>query len=145
MSGEETIMDTLATLLALHGAAILTISLFAGLFLYRTILGKGAEHDWHLLHAGGSGRGLMLFALAATIHLPALPAWLTWILAWLVILFAWASTLAMIITAVTGERGFGWSGTVTNRLTFGLYVIGTVAVFPAFLVLMIGLAIALQT
>lgn len=136
-------MHELAIYLALNGAAVLTVSLFAGLFLHRAILRNGNEHGWHLLHAGGSGRGVMLFALAAAIHLPALPAWLLATVSWLIVLFAWTSTLAMIMTAVTGNRGFEWSGPNLNKLAYALYLVGATAVFPAFSILIWGLAIAL--
>jgi hypothetical protein len=136
-------MNTLAIFLALNGAAVLTVSLVAGLLLYRAILRQKDEHGWHLLHAGGSGRGVMLLALAATIHLSALPAWLMWSVAGFILFFAWTSTLAMIIVAMTGERGFGWSGPMANKVAFALYATGTAAVLPAFLVLMTGLAVAL--
>ncbi|MCP4383126.1 MAG: hypothetical protein GY798_17170, partial [Hyphomicrobiales bacterium] len=112
-------METLAIQLAINGAAVVTVSLFAGLFLYRSILRNGNEHDWHLLHAGSSGRGVLLLALAATIHLPALPAWLLSTVAWLIIFFVWTSTVAMIIRAATGQRGFSWSGPPSNKLAYG--------------------------
>lgn len=61
--------------LALHGVLILTISILGGLFLYKAILEKKNEADWHLLHAGGSARGILLIALASIIHIPVLPQW----------------------------------------------------------------------
>src|SRR5512139_1518642 len=99
-------MDKLAIAVGLHGLAVLTVSLVAGLFLYRTLLRKHDSHGWHLLHAGGSGRGVMLMALAAIFHLVALPEWLVSLAAWAIVYFVWASTIAMLITAVTGEHGF---------------------------------------
>jgi hypothetical protein len=136
-------MDKLAMHLALHGTLVLTISLFGGLYLYRAILEENNEHGWHLLHAGGTARGVMLLALAAVIHLPALPLWQLTAAVWLVIFFVWTSVLAMVITAVSGNRGFGWSGARANKLTYGLYVLGTVAVFPALALLITGLLDAL--
>jgi len=136
-------MEKLAIHLALNGAAILTVSLVAGLFLYRSILGDKNVADWHLLHAGGSARGIMLMALAATIHLAALPEWQLWTAAWFIIFFAWASTLAMLLRAITGEAGFGYSGSIANKVTFVLYASGTATVFPGFVWLIIGLLIAM--
>ena len=136
-------MDKLAIHLALHGAVVLTVSLFGGLFLYRAILKNKNEAAWHLVHSGGSARGIMLIALAAIIHLPALPLWQLSTLAWLMIFFTWASMLAMITTAVSGERGFGFFGSNTNKLVYILYVLGAIAVFPACLLLIFGLLNAL--
>lgn len=136
-------MDKLAIHLALHGTLVLTISLFGGLFLYRAILKNNKEAGWHLLHSGGSARGIMLIALAAIIHLPALPIWQLSTVVWLIIFFVWTSMLAMIITAVSGDRGFGWFGSNVNKLIYGLYVLGTIAIFPASLLLILGLLNAL--
>jgi hypothetical protein len=136
-------MEKLAIQLALNGAVVLTASMLGGMFLYKAILNGGNETDWHLLHAGGSVRGVMLLALAATIHLPALPAWQLWVAAWLIIFFTWTSMLAMIMRAVTSERGFGFTGSTTNKIIFVLYALGTIAVFTGFLWLIFGLVFAL--
>jgi hypothetical protein len=136
-------MEKLAVNLALHGAAAIVFSLVGGLFLYRAILNDRNVSDWHLLHAGGSARGLMLIALAATIHLPALSLWQLWSAAWLIIFFVWTSILAMTIRAISGERGFGFSRSMTNKLIFILYALGTMAVFSGFVWLIFGLFKAL--
>ena len=85
----------------------------------------------------------MLLALAATIRLAALPPWLAWTSALLIVVFSWASTVAMLLAAVTGQRGFDWSGSPANRLAFALYVIGVIAVLPGFAILIIGLVSSL--
>lgn len=136
-------MEKLAIHLALHGAVVLTVSLFGGLFLYRTILKKRNVAAWHLVHSGGSGRGIVLLALAAIIHLLALPLWQLSTLVWLVIFFTWTSMLAMIIAAVSGERGLRCNGSNTNKLVYILYVLGTIAIFPACSLLIFGLLNAL--
>jgi hypothetical protein len=130
----------LAVLLAVNGVGILFVSLFAGLLLYRTLLRGQEPHDWHLLHAGGSGRGVMLMALAGIIHLAVLPSWLLWWATLAIILFAWASTMAMLITGLTGESGFRQQGPLINRLAHALYVAGAAAVFPGMAIIGFGLA-----
>jgi hypothetical protein len=132
-------MDLLAVFLALNGAVVLAVGLLAGLALYWTIRRQEREAAWHLLHAGGSTRGVMLLAVAATIRLAALPPSLAWTSALLIVVFAWASTIAMLLGAITGERGFEWSGSPTGRLAFALYVIGVITVLPGFALLVIGL------
>lgn len=136
-------MEKLAVHLALNGAAAIMVSLLGGLFLYRAILKNRNVSDWHLLHAGGSARGIMLIALAAIIHLPALSSWQLWSAAWLIIFFVWTSILAMTVGAISGERGFSLSGSTTNKLIFVLYALGTMAVFPGFFWLAFGLLKAL--
>jgi len=137
-------MDKLAVHLALHGGIVLTISLVAGLLLYRTILRNQDVASWHLVHASVSGRGVMLIALAAIIHLPALPLWLLSTAVWLIIGFVWSSSSAMVLRAVSGERGLRCEGALANKAVFVLYVLGTIAIFPAFFVLIVGLVKALS-
>ena len=136
-------MDKLAIHLALHGAVVLVVGLSAGLFTYRAILHEERVAAWHLAHAGGSARGVMLMALAAIVRLPALPLWQLALVAWLLIFFTWTSVLAMVIAAASGERGRGFCGSSTNKIVFVLYLVGGVAVFPASVVLIVGLLKAL--
>lgn len=123
-------MTTLPALLVLNGLLIVFLSSVAGLVLYRTLLRDADPHDWHLLHAGGSARGILLIALGGTVHLAALPKGQAALAAMLVMAFVWASTLAMLLGAISGESGFSFSGRAANRLGFALYVIGAVCLFP---------------
>lgn len=120
---------TLAIVLALNGALVLLFCMLAGLALYRTILARGNAADWHLLHAGGTSRGILLIALAATVQLAALSGPATVTAALLVVYFVWTSVLAMFLRALTGETGFRFAAPAVNRLIFLLYATGTVAVF----------------
>ena len=136
-------MDQLVIVLALNGALVLMLSLFAGLFLYLAILNDRDPAAWHLLHAGGTGRGVMLLALAALIQYPVLPFWLASTAAWLIIFFVWTSMLAMGIRAIWGDRGLRLEGSFANRLVYISYALGTVTVFPGFALLIYGLIQAL--
>ena len=136
-------MERLAINLALNGALVLTVSLVAGLFLYLAIRNDREQAAWHLLHAGGTGRGVMLLALAAIIEYPVLPAWQLPTMSWLFIVFAWTSMAAMTIRAVTGERGLKYQGSLVNRLVYIFYAVATVAIFPAVALLIYGLLKAL--
>jgi len=132
-------MEYAAIHLALHGVAVLVVSLVAGLLLYRTILKGNDVASWHLVHASVAARGVMLLALASVLSLPDLTSGQRALVAWLMIFFVWTSTVAMITRAVSGQRGLRWSGSLANRVIFGLYAIGTVAVFPACGLLLVGL------
>lgn len=136
-------MAELGAFLALNGVLVILVSMGAGLALYRSILGEGAVHDWHLLHAGGTSRGVLLIALGAGAGLPALPAWQMWAATGLVVLFVWTSVAAMLLRALTGGRGFDLSPPAGNRAAFLLYAIGTAAVFPGTAWLAVGLIRAL--
>jgi hypothetical protein len=109
-------MDRLAIQLAFHGAAILLVSLCAGLLTYRAILHDERMAAWHLAHAGGSARGILLIALAAIVRLPALPLWELSLVAWAIIFFSRTSVFAMVIAAASGQRGLGFRGSPTNKL-----------------------------
>lgn len=136
-------MEALRLHLALHGLAVLTVSIVAGLILWRVLSRERDGADWHLVHASGSVRGVLLIALAAIIHLPALPPWLMAAVTWQFIFFAWTSLAAMFIRALSGERGFYASGSLANRIVFGLYAAGAIALVPACLTLLAGLVRAL--
>lgn len=136
-------METLRLHLALHGLTVLTVSVVAGLILWRVLARKHDGADWHLVHASGSVRGVMLLALAAIIHLPALPPWLLAAVTWQFIFFAWTSLAAMIIRALSGEQGFDARGSRANRAVFVLYAAGTIALVPACVTLITGLVRAL--
>ena len=138
-------MERLAIHLALNGALVLTVSLFAGLFLYLAIRNEKEQAAWHLLHDGGTGRGVMLLALAAIIEYPVLQDWQLSTTAWLFIIFAWTSMAAMTIRAVTGERGLRDRGTLVNKLVYIFYAVATVAIFPAIALLIYGLLMALRS
>lgn len=137
-------MEKLAIVLALNGVVVLFGSLVGGLLLWRS---ARDEHprvlDWHLFHASVSARGIMLVALAATIHLAALPDWQLWTAAWLLIVFVWTSTAAMFLRGLTGAKGFRRSGSAANKVIFVLYALGTAAVFPGFLWLVVGFSLAI--
>lgn len=136
-------METLAIYLALNGVAVVVVSLLGGLFLYKAIVTDESVPEWHLLHAGGSARGILLIALSSIIHLPALPFLLVSLASWFIVFFVWTSVLAMLLRAITGEPGFHFSGSLSNKLAFLLYLLGTCTVFPGFLILGVGLLMAL--
>ena len=136
-------MQTLAIHLALNGVLVLVISMIAGLFLYLAIRGEREQRAWHLLHAGGSGRGVMLLALAAAIPYAELPPWLLSIAVWLIIVFVWTSMAAMAIYAVSGQRGLHLRGATPNKLVYLFYAVATVAVFPGMALLAYGFFAAL--
>lgn len=136
-------MDRLAILLALNGMLVLLVSLVAGLFLYLAIKSGREQAAWHLLHAGGTGRAVMLLALAALVEYPSLTLEQMQAACWLVLVFVWTSMGAMGIRAVSGHRGLSLQGALANRMVYLLYAVGTVAIFPGCALLIFGLFNAL--
>lgn len=136
-------MDRLIIHLALHGVLVVTVSIVAGVILYRNLLENRPEAPWHLVHAGGTVRGVLLVALAGIMHLLPVPLWLATWFVWIIIPSIWASVFAMIIAAASGERGHRFAGSATNRLVFVLYGLHVVTIFPACTLLIGGLIAAL--
>ena len=132
-------MAAFAIHLALHGALVLTVSLFGGLLLYRVLLREKTPAAWHLVHAGGTVRGVLLIALAPIISLLALPLSQISAFVWLIIVSIWASMLAMILAAISGDRGLCLSGSATNKLVYIFYAIHIITIFPALFLLIYGL------
>lgn len=61
-------MKNLPAFVALNGAAVLLFSNLIGLLAVRALHRDEVSEHWHLLHAGGTSRDIMLLALAATIQ-----------------------------------------------------------------------------
>lgn len=140
----EAITERIPAQLALHGALVLFASFVAGLLLHRAIrLQRPAADAWHLAHAGGSTRGVLLIALAGAWSWVDLSGGGRVLLAGLLLFFVWTSVAAMFIAAATGHRGLSWHGSNADRLVFALYVAGALAVFPAALLLIAGFSQAL--
>ncbi len=136
-------MDQLAIVLGLNAMLVLVVSLVAGLMLYLAIKNDRPQAAWHLLHAGGAGRAVLLLALAAMIEYPALTLFQLQAASWLLLVFVWTSMMAMGIRAVSGQRGLRLEGSLGNRLVYLLYAIGTLAVFPGCALLIYGFWAAL--
>ncbi|NNF25382.1 MAG: hypothetical protein HKN63_11355 [Rhodobacteraceae bacterium] len=114
-------------MLAVNGILVLAFSSLVGLLLARSIFKNQPPEHWHLLHASGTSRGIMLLALAATIRFAELPSsQIAWA-AGLVVFFVWTSILAMFVRAITGEKGFHPRGPRANQVVFFLYAVGTIA------------------
>lgn len=133
-------MQTLAAFLALNGILVVFLSSAAGIPLYLNLVRGEDPHDWHLLHAGGTARGILLIALGGTINITGLQDSLTTLSAGLVVVFVWASTIAMVLRGITGETGFGLAGKPANRIGFILYVVGVLSLFPGLILLAWGFA-----
>jgi len=136
-------MEKLVIHLVLQGVLVLTVSLVGGLLLYRMLLKEKNPAAWHLVHAGGTVRGVLLIALAAIIPLLALSLSQVSFLVWLMIISIWASMLAMAIAAISGDRGLRLGGSLTNKLVYLFYAIHIVTILPAFILLIYGLLNAL--
>jgi len=62
---------------------------------------------------------------------------------WMILFFVWSSMLAMATRALSGERGLRFEGGFANRLVWISYALGTLTVFPGFVLLTYGFVNAL--
>lgn len=135
-------MQTLSAFLALNGVAVVLFSSLIGFALARALHRGAVSQHWHLLHAAGTSRGVMLLALSAAIPFADLsPSSLAWA-SGLVVLFVWTSVFAMFVRGMSGERGFHPRGSPANRAVFWLYAIGAVSLPAGLLWLAVGFAAA---
>ena len=137
-------MQLLSPLLALNGGFCLLLSSLIGLVLARSLQQGAKSEHWHLLHSGGTSRGVMLLALSASVQFADLPAWQLFWSSGLVALFVWTSFIAMLLRALTGEKGFHPGGASSNKLIFYLYAVGTVALPVGLVWLMVGFLMAVN-
>ncbi len=131
-------MERISVLLALNGVALILFASLIGLALARALhRGEVSEH-WHLLHASGTSRGIMLLALSAAIEFSDLSViGLAWAVG-LVVFFAWTSVLAMFVRGLSGERGFHPGGSRTNKVVFYLYASGAISLPVGLAWLLVG-------
>jgi hypothetical protein len=132
-------MHPLARTLALHGVFVLTVGMLAGAGLHVAIRRGAREAGWHLAHAGTSGRGILLIALAGVLPGLALPPDRLRLCVDLLLFFAWSSAGAMVVGAVLNVRGQGWQPPASNKAMYAVYVAGVAAVAPAVVLLIEGL------
>ena len=131
-------MEKLAAALALNGVALILFASLIGLLLARALHRGDVSEHWHLLHASGTSRGIMLVALSAAIEFAELPySHLLWATAF-VLFFAWTSVMAMFLRGLSGERGFHPGGSLANKAVFYLYASGTIALPIGLVWLLVG-------
>ena len=137
-------MENLTILIAVNGLVILLFSSLIGLVLAKSLHENRTSEHWHLLHAGGTSRGIMLMALAGVIQFVSLPAWHLYWASGLVTFFVWTSILAMALRAITGEKGFYSGGSLANRSVFWLYAGGAIALPTGLVWMAVGLISAIK-
>jgi len=98
-------MEQFVIYLALHGVLALIVSLVSGHWFSKAITTGGSEVAWRVVHSGGSMGGIMLIAFSSLIPIMALPLWATLLFVWFIILGTWLFIVAMIVAAITGQRG----------------------------------------
>lgn len=132
-------IDRLQLHVILHGAIVLLIGLSCGIPFgsVASRAGDEAARAWRVAHAGGAMLGVMLVAVAAVLPRLRLTDVLVSLLAWSLIVGAYAFTVGVVLAAVTGARGLTAGDSATDVVVHIAYVVGTLATLVA-----VGLTIA---
>lgn len=112
--------------LAIHGVLVLVVSLISGRWFSKAITSGGNEVAWRVVHSGGSMGGIMLIAFASLIPHLVLPMWAVSLFMWSIILGTWLFIIAMIVAAITGDRGLKAGGSLYNRGVYFGYMFGAI-------------------
>ena len=121
-------------LLQFHGAVVLLIGLLSGAPFGRAIASGAPSRRaeaWRAAHAGLIGTGMMTLVFGLMLrqwHAGGAPANAAAVTA---IIAAYAFSAAMILAAVSGQRGLSTAGPLTNRLVFAGYVLGVLGSLSA--------------
>ncbi len=136
-------MEQSAVYLAFHGVLVLIVSLVSGRWFSKAIITGGNDVAWRVVHSGGSMGGIMLIAFSSLVPIIVLPQWASTLFIWLMILGTWLFIIAMLIAAITGERGLKTGGSLINRGVYFSYLIGALFSLIGCGLLLVGLYRAL--
>ena len=129
-----------------HGALVYIVGLLAGFPFAFVILGKivlwpipgavewtmpGDVRGWRMAHLEGILNGLTLFAVAAVLPRLRLSARALGVVAWSLIVTAWANVVASVIGPIFGGRGLEFGGGVSNSVMYVLFVVAIATVLLA--------------
>lgn len=136
-------MEKFSIYLALHGVLVLVVSLVSGRWFSKAINTAGNEVAWRVVHSGGSMGGIMLIAFSSLMPIIELPQWGVELFVWTIIIGTWLFIIAMVVAAITGERGLINNGTLINRCIYCCYFIGALLSIAGCSILLFGLFNAL--
>ena len=129
--------------LALNGVLVLIVSLASGHWFARAIIKQGNEVAWRVVHSSGCMTGIMLIVFSSLIPILVLPQWAMMLFAWSIIFGTWIFLIALIIAAMSGERGLKSSGSRINRGLFFSFIAGALLTYIGCSILLAGLIRAL--
>ena len=131
-----------------HGAIVLFIGLLFGLpFGAALVAGWGDEsmRAWRVAHSGIVVVGLMLIAIGAALRHLVLGHRMASCLVWSVVASAYGFTLAVLLQAVAGVRGFRATGPMLNMLAFASNVVGVLGSLIGIALTVLGAYAALRS
>ena len=113
-----------------HGAVVILLGLAAGFPFAFVVLGgmPGSERAWRMAHMEGLLNGLLVLAVAAVAPRLRLGTGQAAVLAWSLIVTAYANVVAAALGAALEVRGLEPGGSAANTLVYLLFMIAVVAV-----------------
>jgi len=139
-------VERLQSRMIAHGALVFLVGLLAGFPFAFFEIGKitlwpipgsidvslpGDVRGWRMAHLEGILNGLTLIAVAAVLPRLRLTRRQQRVVAWALVITAWANTIASVIGPVFGGRGLEFGGGAANSLMFLLFVAAVAAVIVA--------------
>ncbi len=112
----------------LHGLIILLVGLLGGFpFASAIKRNNGKEVAWRVVHSGSSMAGIMLIAIGVVVNYLCISPLLNCIIFWGIISSTYLFVIAMVLAAITGERGIGAKETVKTakwKIVYYMYGAG---------------------
>ena len=143
----------LQSLMVAHGALVFLVGLLAGFPFAFVLLGKltlwplpgsidvllpGDVRGWRMAHLEGILNGLTLLAVAGIGARLRLSVRAQTLVAWSLIVTAWANMLAALLGPLAGGRGLEFGHGPANSLMYLLFVAAIVAVLMAMVLVFLG-------
>lgn len=133
--------------MALHGAGVLLLGLFAGIPYALVVTGAmaGEERAWRMAHAEGIQNGMLVLAVAGIGGLLALDERKSRLCAWSLIVAAYGNVVASVVGAASGNRGLAPAPPLANVVVYSLFLVAIVGVLTGLVLVVRGARAALHS
>lgn len=124
-----------------HGAIVLFLGMLWGIPYGLAIVhhwGPEAIHAWSLAHNAGSAGGIAVIVIGGILHLLTLKKKSFNLLFGAILISAYGFVLGMPISALTGEKGMEFTGSLVNHLLYVLNMMSVSGSLVAILLVIIG-------
>ena len=134
-------------LLLLHGAIVLFIGLVFGLPFGAALSrdwGNKSVQVWRVAHSGTVAVGVMLLAIGGTLGRLVLRDRVVSVLVWSLVASAYSFTLALLLHAVVGVRGYRPTPPILNVVAFASNLVGVLGAVLGVALVIYGAYVALR-
>jgi len=144
---EVNAMDSPSRFLAFHGAIVLLVGLLCGAF-YGMAIQRGSDDKivqrWRVAHASLPIGAMLMFAVAGLLPVLSSPRACQWLVAYSLIVSAYAFCVAQTLAGHTGQRGLAFGKSPAAHVVYLGNVLGAVASLIAALALIYAGFFSLQ-